>query len=75
MIEKGATQAEAGRKFGLRASAVNTIVVEHPRVAAMLRRGTRVATVAKRFRLEESTVRRIATGQKVERTRAGSWTE
>ncbi len=63
LIEKGLTRAEVGKRVGLKASRVGDIVVAHPHVAWLLRvRKLKPATVAKRYRLELSTVDRIVKG-------------
>jgi hypothetical protein len=72
LAEKGWSRARIGEEFGLGASQVGEIVRDHPRVAEMLRRGARPAAVARRFRLELSTVTWIASGRRVERER-GTW--
>lgn len=74
MVLRGMSRHEIARRLDMAASAVGYAVAHHPKVLAMLRSGAKPAAVAKRFRLELSTVLRILRpGKKVPRTRAGSF--
>ena len=73
MVLRGLSRHEIAERLGMTGSAVGYVVAHHPKVLAMLRRGARPATVAKRFRMELSTVLRILRpGERVPRVR-GSW--
>jgi hypothetical protein len=75
LVERGWSRARIGREYSLSPTQVSTIVAEHPRVVAALKRaGRRLAVVARRFRIELSTAQRIVSGRPVERTRMGEWT-
>jgi hypothetical protein len=65
-------EAAVAEQFGLSASTIGFIVARHPRVAQLVKRGVRLSDIAVRFRLEFSTVQRIA-GQKVKRNRVRPW--
>lgn len=76
-VEKGLTRSEVGERVGLTASRVGDIVAAHPHVVWLLCvRKLKPAAVAKRYRLELSTVERIAKGgttKTVKRSRARVW--
>lgn len=77
LVENGLTRAEVGKRVDLVASRVGRIVATHPHVVWLLCvRKLKPATVAKRYRLEMSTVERIATGgttKTVKRSRVRVW--
>jgi DNA-binding CsgD family transcriptional regulator len=64
LVQQGMRREQVGKRFGISARQVSSVVAEHPLVRALLqRRRVRVAAVARRFRMELSTARRIAAGK------------
>lgn len=72
LAEKGWSRAKLCKHFRLKPSRLGVIISRHPRIRDLLRRGVRPAEIARRFRMETSTVLRIM-GKEVERTRDQSW--
>ncbi len=73
MVLRGKSRQEVGRRFGLSPNMVGIVVARHPKVLAQLRAGAKPAAIAKRFRMELSTVLRLLRrGRRVARTR-GTW--
>ena len=75
LVEKGWSRAAIGRRYKLSPTQVSTVVSRHPRIVELVRKGRmKPAEVARRFRMELSTVLRILRGSRVERTRLQAWT-
>lgn len=72
LVEAGWSRAKICGRFKLRPSHLGVIIAQHPRIRELLRRGTKPAEIARRYRMETSTVLRIM-GKKVERTRDQRW--
>lgn len=75
LVEQGMSRSKIGELLEMSASQVGHVVANHPRIAELLQQqGARPALIAKRYRMELSTVLRIASKQQdVSRSRAGSW--
>ena len=71
-VEKGRTHARVAEQFGLCVLTIGFVIAGHPRIAQLVHNSVKLATIAARFRLELSTVQRIA-GQKVARDRVRPW--
>jgi hypothetical protein len=72
LVEAGWSRAKICERFKLRPSHLGVIIAKHPRIRELLRLGIKPAEIARRYRMETSTVLRIM-GKKVERTRDQRW--
>jgi DNA invertase Pin-like site-specific DNA recombinase len=72
LAEKGWSRAKLCKHFRLKPSRLAVIISQHPRIRELLRNGVRPAEIARRFRMETSTVLRIM-GKKIDRTRDQVW--
>ena len=74
LVERGWSRARICEHFGLGRSQLGVVIAEHPRIRNLPRQGVRPAEIARRFRMETSTVLRVM-GKKVERTRTRWWVD
>ena len=77
LVEQGLSRKRVGEIVGIAASQVGKVVMTHPHVIWLLRvRKMRPSTVAKRYRMELATAKRIAMGAshaEVPRSRQRPW--